>query len=300
MSFNFIKYRRIFFLISGILIGGSIISVIMFGLNLGIDFTGGSILEIEYVEQRPSPQIVEEELSEFDLGLAAPQPTGEKGYILRMKDISEETHQKVVQKLGESRELEEKRFKKIGPIIGRELKQKTKIIIGGALIAIILYITFAFRKISRPIRSWQYGIAALVALFHDVFITVGVFSVLGKFWGVEISIPIVTALLTILGYSINDTVVVFDRVRENLIKKGSQEFDQTVNRSLNQILSRSVSTSLTTLFVLGAIFTIGGASLEYFALALIIGIILGTYSSLFLAPPMLVNWLKWREDQRGE
>lgn len=300
MNFKFIRYRKIFFLISGILIAGSIISVMVFGLNLGIDFTGGSILEIRYIEKRPSPQAIKEKLSEFDIELAPPQPTGKKGYLLRMKDIPERTHRKVVQKLEEIGKLEERRFKKIGPTIGRELKKKTKIIIAGALIAIILYITFAFRRVSRPIPSWQYGLAALIALFHDVFITVGVFSILGKFWGVEISIPIVTALLTIFGYSVNDTVVVFDRIRENLLKKGSKHFDRIVTQSLNQILGRSVSTSLTTLFVLGAIFTIGGASLEYFSLALILGIILGTYSSLFLAPPLLVNWLKWREARKGK
>ena len=214
--------------------------------------------------------------------------------LIRMKDISEETHQTVLQKLSEDNEIEERRFESIGPVIGQELKEKTKILIVIALFSIVLYIAFAFRRLQRPLKSWQYGLASLLALFHDVLIPIGVFSILGKFYGVQITIPVIAALLTVLGYSINNTVVVFDRIRENLIRTVGGNFTETVNKSLNQTLTRCLNTSLTTLLVLLAIFFFGGVTLKYFALVLIIGITAGTYSSIFLASPLLASWLDWR------
>lgn len=294
MEINFLKYRKIFFAISGILVLGSIISLAVFGLRLGIDFTGGSILEIDYLESRPSNQEIKDSLADLDLGEVLIQPTGEKGVILRMKEIPEDTHQEVLVKLGGDEKLEESRFEVIGPVIGREVKEKTKVVIALALVSILLYVTFAFRGVSRPAKSWQYGVATLIALFHDVLIPIGIFAILGKFYMVEISVPIVTALLTVFGYSVNDTVVVFDRLRENILKR-NLAFEEAVNASLNQTISRSISTSLTTLFVLLAIFFFGGYTLRYFSLALILGITLGTYSSMCLAAPILVSWLKWKK-----
>ena len=189
--------------------------------------------------------------------------------------------------------VEEIRFESIGPVIGQELKDKTKIVVVVALLSMIVYIALAFRRVQRPLRSWQYGIASVLALFHDILIPLGIFVILGKFYGIEISIPIITALLAVLGYSINNTVVVFDRIRENLLT-GVETFQEIVDISLNQTLSRQINTSLTTLFVAGAIFFLGGETLKYFALALILGICAGTYSSIFLAGPILVTWLKWR------
>ncbi len=290
MFLNFLKYKKIYFIFSGTLILASIVCLGVFGLNFGIDFTGGSILELEYQDSRPSPQAVKESLS--DLGTTYVQPTGQSGLIIRMKDISEETHQEVLQTLSEGYQVEEQRFESIGPVIGRELKQKTNILIVVSLLAVVLYIAFAFRKVRRPIRSWQYGISSLVALFHDVLIPLAVFSILGKFYGVQITIPVVAGLLTVLGYSINNTVVVFDRIRENLIRGTGVSFEETVNKSLNQTLTRCINTSLTTLLVLLAIFFFGGATLQYFALVLIIGIMAGTYSSIFLASPFLTTFLK--------
>ena len=208
MKFNFIRYRKIYFVISGVLVLMAVISLAVFGLRLGIDFTGGSILEIEYKDSKPSNQEIKEVLTGLDLGEVLIQSSGERGVILKTKEISEETHQQVLQRLEENKELEESKFEAIGPVIGRELGQKTKIVIDLALISRLLYITFAFRKVSRPIKSWQYGIVTLIALFHDVLIPIGIFSILGKFYMVEISVPIVTALLTVFGYSVNDTVVV--------------------------------------------------------------------------------------------
>lgn len=295
MNIPFTKHRKIYFIFSGILILGSLVCLLVFGLKPGIDFTGGSILEIEYEKSRPSNQEILEKLAELDLGTIYIQPTDEKGVILRFKDIKEETHQQILEKLQEGEvKIEERRFESIGPTIGRELKQKTKIVIVLVLLSIVLYIALAFRRIQRPLRSWQYGIASVLALFHDILIPLGIFSVLGKIYSIEISIPVITALLAVLGYSVNNTVVVFDRIRENLLKRGGL-FEEVVDRSLNQTLSRQINTSLTTLFVVLAIFFFGGETLKYFALALILGITAGTYSSIFLAGSLLVTWFKQRQ-----
>ena len=305
---RFTKYRKIYFGLTMTLIIASIVALLVFGLKLGIDFTGGTIMELEYQEERPSNEEILSMLEEFDLGTIYIQPTGEKGVILRMKHIEEEVHQNILGKLKGREEvgaeggliletvkvfIEETRFESVGPIIGQELKSKTNIVVVVALLSMIIYIALAFRRVQRPLRSWQYGIASVIALFHDILIPLGIFALLGKYYGVEISIPIITALLAVLGYSINNTVVVFDRIRENLLTRG-EAFDDTVNISLTQTLSRQINTSLTTLFVSLAIFFFGGATLQYFALALILGILAGTYSSIFLAGPILVSWYSWR------
>ncbi|MDP3991111.1 MAG: protein translocase subunit SecF [Candidatus Nealsonbacteria bacterium] len=285
---NFLKYKYVYFVFSGILVLASIVFLFVFGLNLGIDFTGGSILEIEYLTARPLNEEIKQRVADLDLGSISVQSIGENGIIIRMKDIPENIHQELVRKLSEGHEIEEQRFESIGPTIGQELKDKTKVLILVALFSIVLYIAFSFRKVHRPVSSWQYGLVALIALFHDVLLPLAVFSILGKLYGVQITIPVVAALLTILGYSINNTVVVFDRIRENLIQKTAGTFEETINISLNQTLSRCINTSLTTLLALFAIFFFGGSTLRYFSLTLIIGIMAGTYSSIFLASPLLV------------
>lgn len=193
----------------------------------------------------------------------------------------------------ENASIEEKRFNSIGPVIGSELKKSAVWAIVIALIAIVLYIGFAFRKVSFPVSSFKYGIIATIALFHDVIITLGVFAVLGHFYGIEIGIPFVAAILAILGYSVNDTIVVFDRTRENLLKSGIDDFEKIVNKSVNETLIRSINTSFTTLIVLAVLYLFGGDTIKYFVVALMVGISAGTYSSIFIASPLLVTWQKW-------
>ncbi|MAG44998.1 protein translocase subunit SecF [bacterium] len=304
-----IKYRKIYFSLSSILVLASIISLALFQLNLGIEFIGGSLLEIEFLHGRPSNQAISDKLSDLELGSITIQPIAENNAILRMKDIDEPTHQQILQILAENfanvpppqaRELAiseiilENRFESIGPVIGKELQAKAFYAIIIVIIAIIAYIAWAFRKVSQPVKSWKYGIVAIIALMHDVIITLGIFSLLGKFMNIEIGIAFIAALLTILGYSVNDTIVVFDRVRENLLYSDENDFEQIVNSSVRQTIRRSINTSLTTLFVLLAIFFFGGETIKYFILALIIGVISGTYSSIFLASPLLVVWEKWK------
>lgn len=264
--FNIIKHRKIYYIFSGILIILSAVSLVIYGLNFGIEFKGGSLMEITgEIKNLPD-----------DLNINV-QKT-EKGAILRFPEVDEQTHQRILEGI----EGEEVHFEAIGSVIGQELKIKTLWAIGTVLVAIILYIAWSFRRLNK---SWQYGLLAVVALGHDVLIALGVFS----FLKIEIGLAFVAALLTILGYSVNDTIVVFDRTRENL-SRSSISFSETINQSVNQTLTRSINTSLTTLLVLLAIYFLGGETIKYFVLALIIGVIVGTYSSIFIASSLLVDW----------
>lgn len=299
MNFPFTKYSIVYYIFSGILIAGAVASLILFGLKFGIEFLGGSNMEMEFLEQRPSNEEISKALSEFNLGEIVIQPIGEKGALLKFSGVEETVHQKITQKINELSKSEEKSFQYIGPSIGQELKNKTQISVALALLAITIYIAFAFRKVSRPVSSWKYGVTSLIALFHDILIPLGIFSVLGKLYNVEITIPIVAALLTVLGFSVHDTIIIFDRIRENILRKGMGQFRETVDKSLNQTLGRSIGTVFTTLLALFAIFFFGGETLKYFSFALIIGIISGAYSSIFIAAPLLVTWLNF-DQKRGK
>ena len=269
--FSFTKYSKFYYLFSGVLIIASIVSLAVFGLKFGIEFTGGSTMEVNFTEERPANSTISEALAEFNLGEIVVQPTGDKGAILQFKGVDEATHQKVLEKLQSVSGLEEKSFQYIGPSVGNELKNKTQIAIALALVAITLYIAFAFRKVSRPVSSWKYGMTSLVALFHDIIIPLGAFSLLGHFYHTQITIPIIAALLTIIGFSVHDTIVIFDRIRENILQKGTALFSQTVDMSLQQTIGRSISTVVTVLIVMFALFFFGGETLKYFSLALIVG-----------------------------
>lgn len=288
----FTVYGKFLFLISMALVVASLGVIAVFGLNVGIDFTGGSIMEVSYEGVRPEVKEVRGILSTFDLSSSYVQPIGEQGILIRTPFLTEDIHQQVLSALGE--DASEMRFEAVGPVIGNELRSKVLVMTLLALVAIVVYIIIAFRRIVEPLRSWHYSVAAVLALLHDFLIPVAVFAVLGAYYGVQFTIPVVVGLLTVLGYSVNDTVVVFDRIRENVLRREGRSFEEIINISLRQTIWRSLSTSLTTLFVLIAIFILGGETLRYFSLALIIGVIAGTYSSLFVAPPLLLLWARLR------
>jgi len=294
MKFNFLKYKKIYYIFSGALAIGSLVCLLLFGLKFGIDFLGGSILEVDF-EKRPDNSVIQDKLKDLNLGEIILQPTGEKGVILKLRDISEETHQEILKRLDDVSGVQELRFESIGPVIGKELRQKTIILIIISLAALLIYIAISFRKVSFPFSSLQFGVISIAALILDILILMGVFAALGNFYNIQFGIPIVTAFLTILGYTINDKVIVFDRVRENISRTRGVDIGSLVDRSLNEILLRSLSTGACSLLVLFFIFFLGGQTIKYFALTLIIGIIVGTYSSLFLASPLLVEWTKWRK-----
>lgn len=295
MNINFTKYSIIYYIVSGILIIASIACLFVFGLKFGIEFTGGSNMQLEFTDKRPTNEAINKAVLDLKFGDIIIKPTGEKGAILQFKGVTETEHQQMLTKINELSKVEEKSFQFIGPSVGNELKNKTIVAIILALLAITIYIAFAFRKVSRPVSSWKYGVTSLIALVHDIIIPLGVFAVLGKMYNVEVTIPIVAALLTVLGFSVHDTIVIFDRIRENILRKGMGQFEENINLSLSQTIGRSLSTVFSTLIPLFAMYFFGGETLKYFSLSLIIGITSGAYSSIFIASPLLVTWKKWDE-----
>ena len=301
---NIIGHKYVYLTFSGLLVLGSILALAVWKLNVGIDFTGGSLIEVAFTQgTMPSVDNVKEVLAPLKLGDITVQPVGNdntngpKGMILRFRDVDEQTHQNILAALGGlkgPKETVERRFDTIGPTVGKELRTQSFIAIGLTALGIVLYIGWAFRRVSKPVASWKYGIVAVSAFIHDVTIPVGVFAFLGHFYGVAVDALFITALLTVMGFSVHDTIVIFDRIRENLAKlKTSEPYETTVNRSVNETISRSINTSLTVLMVLLAVFFFGGETTRYFSLALIVGIIFGTYSSIFVASPLLVIWEKF-------
>ncbi len=299
--FQIIQNRKYWYIVSLIIIFPGIVAIITGGLNLGIDFNGGSLIRVGYSDTRPNAQEVRQALEASGIGEIQVQPLGENEMTLRVKHIDNTKYQELIADLRVAfGDVEEQSFESIGPTIGQELREKAIYAILLVLLFIIIYISFAFRKISGGyVKSWVYGLGALVALFHDIIIVVGVFAILGKFFNVEINTLFITALLTVLGFSVHDTIVVYDRVREQLKNTTKTNFEEVVNVSVNQTLIRSVNTSLTTLLVLLALYIFGGESIQYFILALIIGIVAGTYSSVFIASPFLVTWYKFQGKRFG-
>ncbi len=293
-----IKYKNLFFLLSTILIVGSLWSLGHYGLKLGTDFTGGSIIEVNYPIERPTAEAVRASLASINLGPISVQLAGEQGVIIRSKTLTDAEHLLVVKTLPSptlNNQLTptENRFSSIGPTIGQELARKGIIAMILVVVLIILFIAFAFRHVSRPVSSWKYGVVAFIALLHDLIIPTGVFSYLGAVRGFEADALFLTGLLTILGLSIHDTIVVFDRIRENLKKHVGLDFAETVGRSLSETFSRSINTSLTIILVLVIIFLYGAAATRDFSLLMAIGVLVGTYSSIFIASPLLVVWQKF-------
>ncbi|MDP3962648.1 MAG: protein translocase subunit SecF [bacterium] len=290
-----VTYRKFFYIISVVLMAGSIAAISIWGLNMGIDFKGGSILEIEYPEGRPDQIALSKALAPLDLG-ASIRSTGDDAYLIRMKEIGQEEKSSLLSVLSTLGTAMEKRFDSIGPVLGDEALRKAIFSLVLVIAAIILFIAYAFRKVSEPISSWKYGIVAIIALIHDVLIPTGVFAALGYFAGYEIDTLFITALLVVLGFSVHDTIVVFDRVRENLKDASAKKpFEEIVGESISQTFTRSINTSLTTLLALVVLYFVGGESTQHFTLALIIGMIAGTYSSIFLGSPLLVTIEKWQK-----
>lgn len=300
---NIIAKRKFFFIFSGVLFVASIILFFMWGLKFGIDFTGGALLEVEFTASRPAIAELENRVLPLGLGSMQFSPSGEHALLIRMRDIDETTHQNILFALAGTKDktergkiINEKQFSTIGPVIGKELAQRSLWALVMVLALIVIYIAWAFRKVSKPVSSWKFGVIAVIALLHDVFLPVGAFVLLGHVWGVEVDTLFVTAILTILGFSVHDTIVVFDRIRENLKKasfnavRTKEGFAEVVNNSLNQTIVRSVNTSLVVLLTLVAVFLFGGESVHYFSLALMLGVVFGTYSSIFIASPLLVEW----------
>ena len=289
---NLIKYRNLFFALSLAIIIPGLIALYLWGLRLGIDFAGGTIWEIKFERQIATDQI-NEFLTKEGIETASVAATGPDAVLVRMKTADENKIAQVKSKLGESfGRTQDLRLETVGPVISKELTQKAITAVGISILAIVVYVTWAFRKVKKPASPFAFGVTTIIALVHDVIVVVGAFAILGHFARLEVDSLFLTALLTVLGFSVHDTIVVFDRIRENLAKYDDFSFEQVVNHSILQTFARSLNTSLTVVFVLLAMLLFGGASIKTFVLALLIGVISGTYSSIFNAAPLLVVWQK--------
>jgi preprotein translocase subunit SecF len=288
-----ITHRNIFFALTSAIALVAIASVAFFGLSLGIDFTGGTLVELQYDGTRPDALSLTSALSDAGYEGFSLREAGADGYIMRAANITDEQREMletVFSHQGGTAHVE--RLTEIGPTIGVELRNKAILAISLVLLAILFFIAFAFRKVSEPVSSWSYGGIALVTLLFDVVVPLGFFAFLGFALGAQIDTLFVTAILTVLGYSVHDTIVVFDRTRENLrinADKGRKEdFAAVAGRALGQTITRSINTSLTTIIALLALYLVGPESTQVFSLTLLVGIIAGTYSSIFFATPLLV------------
>lgn len=288
---NLIKYRNFFFAFSLLIIIPGLLALSIWHLRLGIDFQGGSLWEVKFEEkQNVSPADVKQLLQkdQTEASVASTSPTS---VLIRMKSSDEakinDLKSQLIASYGKTSDL---RLETVGPTVSKELTQKAILVVGLAILAIVAYITWAFRKIPKPASSLAFGICTIIALIHDVIVVVGIFAIFGHVFQIEVDSLFITAVLTVIGFSVHDTIVVFDRIRENLKKHSGAPFEDVVNHSILQTMARSLNTSLTAIFVLFALFLFGGASIKTFVLALLIGIVSGTYSSVFNAAPLLVTW----------
>jgi len=289
---NIIGRRKIWYLISAVLIIPGIIALILWGLNFGIDFKGGTLAEYQF-SKNISTNDIQNGLKDLNLPNLIITTEGNNSVLLRLGTIDQTKHNQIIDNLSKVGENTETRYESVGPTVSSDISRKAIIAVIVASLAIILYIAYAFRKVPKPASSWRFGVCAVIALIHDLTFVVGVFAILGHFFGYELDSLFITALLTIMGFSVHDTIVVFDRIRENLRKHPSTDFENNVNNSILQTLNRSLNTSLTVLIVLASLYFLGGKSLHQFVLALLIGIAIGTYSSIFNASPLLVTWHGW-------
>ncbi len=290
---NIIGRKNIFLGLSAVLVVASIVSISLYGFKLAVDFTGGSLWQVKV----PGTDAVavqnffqsDLKLEVFGVSYDAPSET----YSLTLKELSDADRQTnlglLQQKFPNSQDVD---FWRVSPSISKELKQKSIMAVLFVMIAISIYIAFVFRKVSKPVSSWKYGIITLITLIHDVIIPASMFVILGNFIGVVVDTNFIVALLVVMGFSVHDTIVVFDRIRENLTKSRDthHNLSEIVNRSLNETIARSVNTSLTLVLVLLSLYFLGPISLKYFVLTILVGTVAGTYSSIFVASPLLVVW----------
>jgi len=302
-----VKYKKIFLSLSIILMIVSLIFIFTFGLKPGIDFRGGALLEVSYSNSpsgRPEVSELESMIKTLNIGQALIQPTGENDYFIKTRDLSETERQNLSNALSLSGKFptEEKGFTSIGPSVGRDLARKAILSIIFVITTIILFIAFSFRKVSSPsalggqgVASWKYGVITIITLLHDIVIPTGIFALLSYYTGAEVDTLFVLALLTILGLSVHDKIVVFDRIRENLKEEDKRSFREIVGTSTSQTIVRSINITLTTIFVLIPLYLFGPETTKNFALILTIGLSFGIYSSLFFASPLLVFVEEWQK-----
>ena len=289
---NIAIHRTIYFWITGLILAGAVGAILYFGLPLGIDFAGGSLMQVNYQNGRPALSDIQKQISVVPMGAVSVRASGTDSVSIRTRTMTPAEHSAVFAALSQNASTTELSYTSVGPTLGGQFENKALWAILAVVLAIILYIAFAFRKVSRPVPSWGYGLTVIAILVHDLIIPAGFFAILAHFTGVEVDALFVTALLALLGYSVNDTIIIFDRIREHLAlneKTGKKElFEQTVGKSISETMTRSINTSLTVVLALLSLVILGATATREFALVMLVGVIAGTYSSILLAAPLLI------------
>jgi preprotein translocase subunit SecF len=291
---NPINYRKWWYLLSLIIIIPGTISLVLFGLKSSIDFTGGTLIEIEGTKDKGK---IEEITKEAKFNNANVTITN-KGLIIRSKPITEENHKKFKTDLNKIKNVKEVRIETVGPSISKEITRRAFISVILASVLIVIYLAISFRRVPKPANSWSFGVTAVLGILHDALVLLGIFSILGHFFNVEVDPLFITAMLTVIGFSVHDTVVIYDRIRENLIKGTSETFEEVVNRSVVEMLDRDISTSFLAWIIVFILYLFGGSTIKYFLLTMVIGIISGTYSSIFNSASLMVTWQSLKEKKR--
>ncbi|OIP22489.1 protein translocase subunit SecF [bacterium CG_4_10_14_0_2_um_filter_33_32] len=293
---NIITNRKIWFIISGILMVVSVLSIIFGQLKMGLDFTGGSFIEVKGIDNVDKAK---ELLTSVKIEVISLEKSDN---ILKIKTkvLADDGHKKIITELKKiNKDVKEIRFETVGPTISKDIATKAYLSLTIAMLVIVGFIAWSFKGISKPVASWKYGVCTIIALIHDVLFVVGSFAILGKFFNIEIDSLFITALLTIISFSVYDTIVVFDRIRENLRRSSRETFEEIVNDSVTETIVRSLNNSLAVIFVITALLLLGGETIRSFVMALLIGMFVGTYSSIFIASPLLVTW-KNLDDKRAK
>lgn len=291
------EHRKLFFWLTGILLGCALGAIAVFGLPLGIDFTGGSLMQIEYEGVRPLVSEIKTQVSRVPVGEVSVRESGEQAVSIRTRTLSPEERTAILEVLSSEDKITELSYTSVGPSFGGQFAAKSLWALLAVAMAITLYVAFAFRKVSRPVPSWIYGVIVIAMLVHDLIIPAGFYAVLVYYAGASVDALFVTAILALLGYSVNDTIVIFDRIREHLAhnekENKKEEFELTVGKSISETFTRSINTSLTVMLALAALVFYGAAATREFALVMLVGVVAGTYSSVLLAAPLLIPLAKW-------
>ena len=289
---NIVTHRTVYFWITGLILAGAVGAIAVFGLPLSIDFTGGSMLQVRYPSGAPAVTEIQRQLSALPLGAVSVRASGASTVSIRTRTLTPAEHDAVLAALGQNASTTELAYTSVGPSLGGQFAAKALWAILAVTLAIILYIAFAFRKVSRPVPSWGYGITVIAILVHDLIIPAGFFAILAHYTGAEADALFVTALLALLGYSVNDTIIIFDRIREHLAlnerTNNKESFETTVGKSISETMTRSINTSLTVVLALAALVVLGAPATRDFSLVMLVGVVAGTYSSILLAAPLLV------------
>ena len=289
---NIAIHRTVYFWITGLILAAAFGAILFFGLPLDIDFTGGSLMQVGYQNERPLLVDIQKQIAVVPLGVISVRASGANAVSIRTRTLTPFEHSAVLTVLSQSASTTELSYTSVGPTLGGQFAHKALWAILAVALAIILYIAFAFRKVSRPVPSWGYGLTVIAILVHDLIIPAGFFAILAHFTGARVDALFVTALLALLGYSVNDTIIIFDRIREHLARNekiGSKElFEQTVGKSISETMTRSINTSLTVVLALLSLVILGASATRVFAFVMLVGVIAGTYSSILLAAPLLI------------